>query len=50
MYLKLRRDVSDAASGRSCCYVAMYQMLRRDVISSMSSVKLQKKQMKKAKH
>ena len=33
MYLKLRRDVSVATSGRSCCYVAMYQMLRRDVIS-----------------
>lgn len=33
MLLKLRRDVAVTASGRSCCYVATYQLLRRDVIS-----------------
>ena len=33
MFLKLRRDVAVTASGRSCCYVATYQLLRRDVIS-----------------
>ena len=33
MYLKLRRDVSGAASGRICYCVGTYQMLRRDAIS-----------------
>ena len=36
MFLKLRRDVAVTASGRSCCYVATYQLLRRDVISPPS--------------
>ena len=36
MLLKLRRDVAVTASGRSCCYVATYQLLRRDVISPPS--------------
>ena len=36
MYLKLRRDVSDAASRRSCCYVGTYLMLRRDVSDATS--------------
>ena len=33
MYLKLRRNVSGAASGRICYYVGTYKMLRRDAIS-----------------
>ena len=41
-FRKLRRDVSDATSGHNDYYVGTYQMLRRDVIFSMSSVKLQK--------
>lgn len=36
MLLKLRRDVAVTASRRSCCYVATYQLLRRDVISPPS--------------
>lgn len=46
-FRKLRRDVSGCTSGHNDYYVGTYQMLRRDIISSMSSVKLQKKQMKK---
>ncbi len=49
-FRKLHRDVSGCTSRHNDYYVGTYQMLRRDVISSMSSVKLQKKQMKKAKH
>ena len=41
-FRKLRRDVSGCTSGHNDYYVGTYQMLRRDVISSMSSVKLQK--------
>ena len=40
MLLKLRRDVAVTASGRSCCYVATYQLLRRDVISPASLAEL----------
>lgn len=46
-FRKLRRDVSGCTSVHNDYYVGTYQMLRRDIISSMSSVKLQKKQMKK---
>ena len=49
-FRKLHRDVYGCTSRHNDYYVGTYQMLRRDVISSMSSVKLQKKQMKKAKH
>ena len=41
-FRKLRRDVSGCTSRHNDYYVGTYQMLRRDVISSMSSVKLQK--------
>jgi len=32
LFEKLRPDVSVATSGRVCCYIGTYQMLRRDVI------------------
>ena len=43
---KLHRDVVDCTSGRIHYYVGTYQMLRRDVISSTSSVKIAKKRLK----
>mgnify|MGYP007117062502 CR=1 FL=1 len=44
--LKLRRDVADCTSGRIHYYIGTYQMLRRDEISSTSSVKIAKKRLK----
>ena len=43
---KLRPDVSGSTSRHNDYYVGTYQTLRRDVISSMSSVKLQEKRLK----
>lgn len=36
LFEKLRPDVSVATSGRVCCYIGTYQMLRRDVIFAAS--------------
>ena len=44
--MKLRRDVADCTSGRIHYYIGTYQMLRRDEISSTSSVKIAKKRLK----
>ena len=47
MYLKLRRDVSGAASGRICYCVGTYQMLRRDAISGTALEIIREKQHQK---